>query len=275
MRLISQKELTPVVYGEVPVKCFRQTAAAGELVFSLHWHDRVELHRVIAGEFTLFCGDEQTTVSAGEVSVISPRLLHRGVAGAGGVTYDVVMFDAAALMHRAAASWLKPLENGTDIFKIKTADTHVVQMVDALTALYETPNGHSLELLGSVYRLLGSLYRFVGVNTAPPPLEEKFSHAIAYINEQFTTPISTATLSRRFGYDEAYFCRKFKKLTGMTVMRYIRQLRLEQARALLCETPQAVSDVAAACGFADAAYFANCFKEQYGISPSKVKTVTK
>lgn len=271
MRLISQKELTPVVYGNVPVKCFRVTASAGELVFSLHWHDRVELHRVVEGDFTLFCGDEQTTVSAGEVSVISPRLLHRGVAGVSGVTYDVVMFDTAPLAHRAAAPWLKPLENGDSVFSVKTVHHGVLQAVDAVTAASLDEQAHELELFGLLYGLLGALYRWVGVNTAPPPLEEKFSRVIAHINAHFTEPISSATLSRLFGYDEAYFCRKFKKLTGMTVMRYIRQLRLEQARLLLSETDRSVSAVAAACGFADAAYFTNCFKEQYGVSPSALR----
>ena len=70
---------------------------------------------------------------------------------------------------------------------------------------------------------------------------------------------------------ESYFCRKFKRITGITVTNYIKTQRLEHARRLLEKTEESVRHIAISCGFIDAAYFTNCFKAMYKISPTKYR----
>lgn len=272
MQLISQKELTPVVYGEMPVKCFRVSAAPGELVFYLHWHDRVELHSVVSGSLELFCGEEHTVLRAGEVSAVSPRLLHHGVAGEEGVVYDVLMFDLSLLVGRATEPWLGALESGRAVFEIKYEASPITEATHRVIEAYTAKETHPLGMVALLYGLLGEMYRLGGIREHTlPPLEENFSRVIEYIHENATREITSASISVLFGYDEAYFCRKFKRVTGVTAMRYIRALRMEKARLLLTETETPVSAVATACGFADAAYFSNCFKQQYGVTPSRLR----
>lgn len=272
MRLASQKELTPVVYGEFPVKYFRVAAAPGELVFHLHWHDRAEFHSVISGTLELFCGEEHTVVHEGEVSAVSPRLLHHGVAGENGVVYDVLMFDLHPLIGRATEPWLGAIEGGRSVFEMKITDPSIVEATRQLIDAYNAKETHPIGMVGMLYGLLGEMYRLDMIHEQTlPPLEASFDRVISHINDHFAEEITSASLSELFGYDEAYFCRKFKRVTGVTVMRYIRVLRMEQARLLLVETEIPVSAVAAACGFSDAAYFSNCFKQQYGITPSDLR----
>lgn len=273
MPLVSQKELTPVVYGDYPVKYFRQKAAPGELVFNLHWHDRVELHRVVSGSLELFCGEEHTVLHAGEVSAVSPRLLHHGVAGEEGVVYDVLMFDVSLLKGRASEPWLGALESGRAVFEIRLVVPSVAAAVQRVIDAYTAKDTHPLGMVGLLYGLLGEIYRYGGIREHTSALfEENFGRVISYINENFTGNITSASLSELFGYDEAYFCRKFKRVTGVTAMRYIRILRMEKARLLIAETEIPVSAVAAACGFADVAYFSNCFKQQYGVTPGRLRS---
>ncbi len=264
------QELTPVVYGDYPAKILSHiTLAAGEMAFTLHWHDRVEIHRVIKGSLELFCADEHIVLNAGDISVVSPRLLHRGIAGAAGVEYDVIMFDVRHLLNQteASAQFLNPLCDGTVAFSPRIRSDEMVAVADRIISSSGYDNEHRLQTVGDLYAFIGLLYRYGTVRQGTPlGVEERFGRVIAYINEQFTHPISSATLSTMFGYDEAYFCRKFKAGTGITVMKYIRSLRLEHARRMLKETAQPISSVAAACGFADTAYFANCFKKQYGMT---------
>lgn len=63
--------------------------------------------------------------------------------------------------------------------------------------------------------------------------------------------------------------RKIKSLTGMSVNEYIRKHRLTKAMQLLRDGYN-VSEVAMRCGFTSQGYFRRCFKEEYGILPSKV-----
>jgi signal transduction histidine kinase/DNA-binding response OmpR family regulator/ligand-binding sensor domain-containing protein len=80
----------------------------------------------------------------------------------------------------------------------------------------------------------------------------------------------------RFGVDElasalqlsrVQLYRKVKALTGFTVTELMRNYRLGQARQRL-RTGQSVADVADAVGFESASYFARCFREQYGLTPT-------
>ena len=103
------------------------------------------------------------------------------------------------------------------------------------------------------------------------PAQKGFDQAVAYINDHYTEDISSASLSERFGYDESYFCRKFKKQTGLTVMKYIQILRIEKARKLLTETELSIQAISRQCGFADTAYFTNRFKSICHMTPTQLR----
>ncbi|MGN0231306.1 MAG: two-component regulator propeller domain-containing protein [Muribaculaceae bacterium] len=62
--------------------------------------------------------------------------------------------------------------------------------------------------------------------------------------------------------------RKIKGLTGMSGNEFIRKLRLKRGKELLIDGCN-VSEAAFSCGFNDVGYFRNCFKEEYGMSPSQ------
>lgn len=67
----------------------------------------------------------------------------------------------------------------------------------------------------------------------PTGADKRFRKIISFVDENYRWDISCASLSRKFGYDEAYFSRKFKEVTGLSPTVYIRVLRLEYAQKLL------------------------------------------
>jgi AraC-like DNA-binding protein len=64
---------------------------------------------------------------------------------------------------------------------------------------------------------------------------------------------------------------KLVALTGMSISRYIRALRLGKAKELLVSTEQNISQIAYAVGFDDPKYFSRVFSEEYGSSPAKFR----
>lgn len=62
--------------------------------------------------------------------------------------------------------------------------------------------------------------------------------------------------------------RRLKKLTQMSSTAFIRHIRLKKAAELLRTTDMKVIDIAFAVGFVHTSYFASCFKQRYGCSPS-------
>jgi ligand-binding sensor domain-containing protein/signal transduction histidine kinase/AraC-like DNA-binding protein len=64
------------------------------------------------------------------------------------------------------------------------------------------------------------------------------------------------------------FYKKFKSLTNLAPVEFVREMRLKRARQLFEAGESNVSEVAYTVGFNSASYFSTCFKEAYGVSPS-------
>lgn len=280
MALDSKKELTPVHYSEYSAKViYHLRIQPGGMTFPLHWHERIELLRIHEGCLVFTCTDHHLTLAPGDVCLISPRMLHSGVAGPEGVMYDVVMFDTSLLLNGTAAAkkYIAPLCDGSCIFEPLVRNDQIRDRVDDIVRAHRFDTQlHPLQVVSALYDLVGLLYKNCVIrDLAALPPQQQFGPVIDYINEHYAEPISSAMLSRKFGYDEAYFCRKFKKHTGLTVMRYIQILRMEQARRLLAETEMPIKDIATQCGFTDTAYFANRFKSIYRSTPSQIREFSR
>ena len=270
MRLERYRELAQPTYGENGVCVLKHfDRAAGKACFSLHWHERIELIRVTEGSMELLL-DETTVVplSAGELGIVGPRQPHQALTGPDGVCYDVVMFEAACFLNATPAvqGFVKALADARLAFAPKCIQTDVITAVDSII---HTDPSIPLAGVGDVYRLLALIQQHCHpVVREPHPADERFSAVIEHVNAHYLEPLSAAGLSDLFGYEESYFCRRFKKATGITLLKYIEILRLEEAQRLLVQSSDPVSSIALQCGFADVCYFSHRFHRHFGLSPS-------
>ncbi|MBO5909205.1 MAG: helix-turn-helix transcriptional regulator [Clostridia bacterium] len=276
MKTTSKKEFTPIVYGETSVKTAHFKFDANASGFSQHWHDRIELHLVKSGTLELICNNEKIRLKKGELSIISPAFSHGGGAGDTGVEYYVLMFDIKDLYNGTVSSlkYLDPIINGEICFKYKTDIPQIVELAEEIIEMNtNTKENHSLEIVGSLYRLLGLLCRFCTDDriSLEHHTAEKFESVISYIKSNFRKEISVDSISKNFSYEKSYFCRKFKSVTGITASKYINIQRLEYARGLLENTNKSIMNIALSSGFSESAYFINCFKKMYGITPLKYR----
>ncbi|EKF17549.1 AraC family transcriptional regulator [Nitratireductor pacificus pht-3B] len=98
---------------------------------------------------------------------------------------------------------------------------------------------------------------------------ERVEHATALLNEGLANPPSVPEIARIVGMNETGLRRSFKALYGMTIMEYLRERRLEVARALLRERNMSVSEIAYRIGFNNPANFATAYRRRFGCSPSQ------
>lgn len=279
MKLDYQKELVPVLYGDSAVKILDETnIPANRLCFGMHWHERMELLLIYSGSLLLRIGTRELKAKENSLVIIPPERAHMGVSGNDGVRYRTVMFDIAVFYNSASATdkFLKPiLKRSTDFIPV-TYDAETVALCNSLIKEQLSGNVASpLIVIGKIYELLGLLYRHCLCEPALPAPDSKFKNVIDYIGDNYCDDISSAGLSRHFGYDEAYFCRRFKSVTGLTPMNYIQILRLESAKEKIKEGRLKISEISALCGFRDASYFTRCFKKKYGITPAEYAGIKK
>ncbi|MDX1284365.1 MAG: helix-turn-helix domain-containing protein [Draconibacterium sp.] len=77
-------------------------------------------------------------------------------------------------------------------------------------------------------------------------------------------------LAKELGMSRSSLHRKVNSLTKISVSQYIRQARLKQAKELLRQTSDTISEVGYKVGFSSTSYFIKCFHDYYGYSPGEV-----
>ncbi|MDD2646026.1 MAG: two-component regulator propeller domain-containing protein [Bacteroides sp.] len=81
--------------------------------------------------------------------------------------------------------------------------------------------------------------------------------------------LNVSLLSELSGYGNKQLYRKTKQLTGLTPVEYIRSIRLKKAAMLLCKKKFTISEVMYMVGFSSPSYFARCFQQEFGETPSE------
>jgi AraC family transcriptional regulator len=89
-----------------------------------------------------------------------------------------------------------------------------------------------------------------------------------YIDASFRKPISLDDLAGLAGLSRFHFSRAFARSTGRSPMAYVRERRLEEAKALLRDTEHTLDEIAARVGFRAAGSFTQAFARSVGMTPS-------
>jgi signal transduction histidine kinase/DNA-binding response OmpR family regulator len=112
-------------------------------------------------------------------------------------------------------------------------------------------------------------------NAAPPLAaadREWLERFEAYVQQHLSSNIlSVPLLADAFAMSESTLLRQLKRLTGLTPMQYLLEMRLDQARRMLeSGTYRSVGRVAAEVGYQDTRSFARSFKNRFGKLPSEL-----
>jgi AraC-like DNA-binding protein/ligand-binding sensor protein len=94
------------------------------------------------------------------------------------------------------------------------------------------------------------------------------SRAKRYIGEHQAETLSLDVMAKTLNVSTFYFCKMFKKSTGLTFTDYLARTRIERAKNLLLNPNVRVSEVAYDCGFISLTHFNRIFKRIEGKSPS-------
>ena len=92
-----------------------------------------------------------------------------------------------------------------------------------------------------------------------------------FIEKNQGEDLSLANVARAVNTSTFYFCKMFKKATGLTFTEYLGRVRVEKAKSLLLNPHTRVSEVAFEVGFQSLSQFNRVFKRITGLSPTEYR----
>jgi signal transduction histidine kinase/ligand-binding sensor domain-containing protein/DNA-binding NarL/FixJ family response regulator len=102
------------------------------------------------------------------------------------------------------------------------------------------------------------------------PVDQKFLLKLMEVTEKnLADPLFDVTvLIEEMHMSHSIFLKKVKALTGMTLVEFIRSIRIKKAVQILKQDKLSVSDVCYMVGFSDPKYFSRCFSKETGKKPT-------
>ncbi|NBH13789.1 response regulator [Lachnospiraceae bacterium] len=100
---------------------------------------------------------------------------------------------------------------------------------------------------------------------------ELVQEIIRYIRKNYKKDVSLDELGKAFQMNGVYLGQIFRKETGTTFLKYLTEVRIEEAKRLLKETNISVSDTAERVGYHTSQYFCKVFAKSAGMTPWEYK----
>jgi AraC-like DNA-binding protein/ligand-binding sensor protein len=130
------------------------------------------------------------------------------------------------------------------------------------------------ERYASILRLLEIFAEYLATMSNQLMVQESAleSPAIArarnYIAARHAEPLSLADVARSVNMSAFYFCKTFKRATGMTFTDYLSRIRVEKVKGLLLNPHKRISEAAYETGFQSLSQFNRVFRRIAGEAPT-------
>lgn len=247
----------------------------------MHGHRFFVLNYFDRGEGELRLPGRTLRVRPGAVLVTAPGELHdtAGVSAMGGwvVEFTPELLarpeGSSLLLPRSGGSWLSLAGRRVErpaFAEVPAADrASWDDRLQRLAREARAARAGSIEAIRAILELLlVDLARLLvpGARAAAsgsPLLNEVFN----VIDRRFAEPgVSLSDVARAVGRSPSHVTALVRRETGMTVLEWLTERRMAEARRRLRDTDEDVAIVAERVGYLDPAYFARLFRREHGVS---------
>ena len=252
-----------------------------------HTHVYFQIYYIKKGSLTHFVEDYSSKLSAGDMFIIPPGVVHR-IEDDEGISFYSLSFMPEIIeemSHTAsfAANFLHQVSReGHTRSKITVPSEEVLRIETLIEQIYEEFQKNNLaggEIIKMYTALLVSLFARIYFDTSnelPIPQSKDKNHlmlyCIDYIKLNYFKSISLEDMLRLSTLSKGEFCKRFREITGHSFLEYLHLCRIRKA----CEhikNGDKMSTVYSFCGYDDYSVFYRNFVKIMGISPAKYKDV--
>lgn len=232
------------------------------IYYSAHFHPNIEFIFVLDGKLEIYDEEKLFTLNSGEGALILPNHIHS-------FQKDN---NSKCLVCSFSSDYVPSFYSK---IKNKTADdirfTPEKTVIDFLLCQFNKREVLSVfEIKSIAYTICASFFNSVTLKDTDG--NSDIMHAmLSYLTENFNKDITLKEMAKNLGYEEHYLSRRFHKNFPFNFKDYVNQLRVNQAKILLEQTNQSITDIAYNCGFTSVRNFNRAFKSVSDVTPREYR----
>ncbi len=245
----------------------------------LHWHESLEVCKMIRGEAVFTIEDQEYKFKAGDIVIIPGKSLHM-LECEGDYLADVFLIPPHKLLSIITEFSVFPSYiSAEQIEKVEGLKEEIDYLFERINKEFEEQKPY-FSSIAFAYAL--NVVCLLSRNFNPQKNKrvknsEIIEPVLNEIRNDATNPeYSLAFFAKKLGYTTEYFSYIFKEYAGIGFKVFLDRQRIDQAKRIMILKDVSISQLASICGYNNVRTFNNRFRELEKMSPSQFqKTVSR
>lgn len=242
-----------------------------------HWHSGAEIIFVISGKVNIMFNDFWYTLEKNSMIFIPPKHLHccncedataekivlgfkENCLGTGGIGLslpnEIVQW---CIFHNLEKTPLPGL--------IMDFNEHVIS-----NSIY-SEDLMAKSVLLQIYSFLIHYWSSKGIDLSEQSKSETIAAVYKYIEAHYMDALSPYEISKHFNISYSGLAKALQKHSNTTFIKYVNQLRVENAKKLLALTDKSITEIGFECGFSVTSYFIKIFHQLTNMTPKAYRNL--
>lgn len=249
-----------------------------------HWHREMEILFILNGSATITMGGEKFKMEPLDFMAIDGSVIHEAI-------YKLP--QTMGICIHISKSHLRRYLSDIDLFRFscipeklqpeqRDAYNRLCGCLKDLTILYfeQKPSYvfRNCALIMSIMAELTDAFstRLSGTEFAPDISQmTRINQVFQYVEQHYKEPVSLQDVADELGLNREYFCRFFKKTTGMPFLQYLNQVRMNHIYQDLLFSEESVQEILENNGVYSNRGFYASFKKSYGCTPREMRKMSR
>ena len=251
-----------------------------------HFHPEYEIHQVVATDGRYFVGDFIGEFEPGNLVLTGPNLPHNWVSDLPEGTTIPLRGRIIQFSEEFIGGAMKVLPELSGIAALLESSRRGVlfasrtstELAPLMEEMMEAQGVRRIELFMAITGILSrdrDARPLSSPNYLPDPsgyMSAGMNKALAFIRENLTRPFGETELATIAGQSQSAFSRSFRRHTGMSLVQYVKRLRINLAcQILMSDSHATITDICFGVGFNNLSNFNRQFLAEKGMPPSRFR----
>jgi len=248
-----------------------------------HEHREIQIEYPLTGLFHFKSQGTELHLEPGEGMVLPPGVAHSWVCRKEGFMVGCQLALAGEKHDRLAQALRQEYDPARMIARSEKWGSHMREAMDALISIDRTPWAQEEAISLLMLWLRGVLFEteaFSAWLAKPDPVPVDLNlhgrdtclRAREFMEANCARPLQASDVALQVGLSTRHLNRLFHQHQGLPLNAALTAIRLERARQMLLEDPDApVKQIAYESGFSSPAYFSHCFRKAFGVTPRQCR----